>query len=116
MAAPPIAPAYPPEDTAEGMRVQDVRLIELGMAVERSMSLHRQLSGASESSPSSSRADLALKLDSVQAAIDDVRESLSPAPRSQRSTGAGPSVVETRIGPLATNWSGHNWSDDNLQI
>jgi len=83
--------ATPPHDNSSARMQDDVRLLELGMAVERSMAQHRQPAGPSTQHPtkasavpdkatqsSSSTADIALALDGVQAAIEDVRESLSP--------------------------------------
>lgn len=71
-------PESPQGDTAV-VRVDDVRMLELGMAVQRAQS-------------SSAVATAVTKLDGVQAAIDEVRESLSP-----RAEPHSPKVVETRI-------------------
>ena len=77
-------------------RVDDVRLIEIGMAVERG--LQRQTSGASYdrnldaevgSHLGMTQTDLDVKLDGVQAAIENVRENvraISPRNISPRET------------------------------
>jgi len=113
------AAANPPQDDPTVRMQDDVRLLELGMAVERSMAQHRQSAGPSTQHPtkasaapaqgSSPTADIAIALEGVQAAIEDVRESLSPRdgmhtptslerrtsmPRSPRD---GDKPVETRI-------------------
>ena len=65
-------------------RVDDVRLVELGMAVERTLALHRQSSGAGVSyevpslAAQVSNEDIAIRLDSVQATLDSMRGELSP--------------------------------------
>ena len=89
-------------------RLQDVRLVELGMAVERQLStLHRQTSGGSNIAPPSPASnapdDLAAKLEGVQAAIEDVqfaiasRESVSPRSNSPRTVPTMVGTIETRI-------------------
>lgn len=111
-----------PSSAEAGARpFQDVRLIELGMAMQRSMELTRQPSSG-DPGPSSAGAlteeDIALKLVGLQAAIDDVRESLSgggsPQHRSPRGAGVTPprgsgitiplqmQPIETRIRPTSS--------------
>lgn len=89
------------EASLTNVRMQDVRLIELGMAVERTMSVQRQLSGgAGPSTPSRSVTpadELANKLDDVQATIEGVRESLSPRSGSPRNLPPSAIPVDTRI-------------------
>jgi len=95
------------DDAVTGMPVEDVRLFELGMAVERTMELARQQSGESSRGEKHgakleglAASDIALRLDGVQAAIDDVRESLSPrSPRaglSPTNVSPHPRVLERR--------------------
>lgn len=135
------APSPQGDAAVTAMRVEDVRLLELGMAVERTMAVARQHSGDAEADPfPSDRAlaspkrggaksvitatDVSLKLDGMQAAIDDVNDSLTPpvppprsassraragergniSPRSierrsslPRSPRGEPSTIETRI-------------------
>jgi len=94
--------ASPQGDVAvTGLPVEDVRLLELGMAVERTMELARQQSGETSNGAKHgakhtgiAASDIALRLDDAQAAIDDVRESLSP--RSPRVGTALPSRVLER--------------------
>jgi len=72
------------------VRMQDVRLIELGMAVERTMAITRQPSGGSPAHPhipreqmgagpsSSSATNIENRLAGMQGAINDIREALTP--------------------------------------
>lgn len=100
-----------PQAAATNLRVEDVRLVELGMAVERSMAVHRQPSSPVPAPPAMSVSDLALKLSDVQAAVEDMRESLSPrgqgssSPRSLERTMSMPRsprpIVDARIRPSA---------------
>lgn len=75
----------PQGDAAANVRVDDVRLLELGMAVERAKA-------SAASSRTLTPGDVAImKLDAVQAAVDDVRDTLSPrSPNAMR-------VADTRI-------------------
>lgn len=69
----------PPGDSAAvNVRVEDVRLIQLGMAVERV----RSEAGSSGHGPPVNADDIAIKLDNAQAALEDLRESISGSPRS----------------------------------
>lgn len=74
-----------PPSLGVSARPEDVRLLELGMAIERAQgnySTHvpytHNVSPKKVASPKPAAKDVALKLDSVQVAIDNVRESLSP--------------------------------------
>lgn len=67
------------DSEAVNVRVEDVRLIQLGMAVERTV---RGGAGSSGHGGASAE-DIAIKLDNAQAALEDLRESISP--RSPRS-------------------------------
>lgn len=98
-------PQLPPGDAAvTNVRMEDVRLVELGMRMERTRSFARPAQ-TSWAQP----ADISLSLDIAQAAIDEVREALTPkdgsprvgvplerrasSPRSPRAT----STIDTRI-------------------
>merc|ERR1719261_34455 len=83
--------ASPQGDAAvTNVRMQDVRLIELGMAVERTMAITRQPSGGSPAHPhipreqmgagpsSSSATNIENRLAGMQGAINDIREALTP--------------------------------------
>lgn len=79
----PPAPAI--DSTIASASVGDVRLIELGMNL--AANLQRQQSGGASSSAHGSvadmaAADLAIKLEQAQAALNDVRESISPRTES----------------------------------
>ena len=77
-----------PQGDAAVTRIDDVRIVELGMAVHRAQ--------VSSAVATAATADMAMKLDGVQAAIDDVRESLSP--RSPHvDDNSTKRVVDTRI-------------------
>jgi len=92
------------ETVTAAARVDDVRLIELGMAVERTMQMQRQSSGAGPSmiddvDPNITNVNVKTALENVQMALDEARESLSPrmlrdrlSPRSPRSQ---PSFTQT---------------------
>lgn len=75
------------------VRVEDVRLIELGMAVERARSSG---AGPSYQPPPVAAEDLQVKLDGVQAAIMDVRESL------EQSVTPSPQLRDARIRKMAS--------------
>ena len=118
-------------DGITNTRVNDVRLIELGMAVERTMALQRQASEGSYNGASSSNAPLNApqtsneaaeasriqqKLEHVQAAIDDVHlaiateSSLAELAVRGSPSGSAPSrttsmeTVQTRIRPHDENF------------
>jgi len=83
------APLSPREPTVTNVRVEDLRLLELGMAVQRAQAT---TAAASPGSPVSATG-IALKLEGMQAALDNVRDSLSPVGEHQLS----PRVIDTRI-------------------
>jgi len=79
-------PSAQPNTAVTNVRVDDLRLLELGMAVQRAQT------STSTVAPVAAN-DIALKLDGVQAAIDIVRENLSPRKEQQLS----PRLTDTRI-------------------
>lgn len=91
------------------VRVEDVRLIELGMAVERTMQMQRQVSGSTMAAPALEHEISNTSFDPRDSILEglsprQVRDSLSPrsprsprTPESPRASPAQPGIVDTRI-------------------